>query len=460
MAGANLITLSNILKEYYMGPVVEQLNKEVLLLSRLESRSEDLIGKRAYVPLQATRTGGIGARAENATLPAAGNYSYEKAVYDLKYLYGKASVTGPSMAKTKSEAGAFLQSLKSELDGLRLDLRKDLARQVYGDGTALIAGVASIAAASGGEQVITLDVSSSAGNIKGDGKEAINKGQLYVGMVVDVLNGSSAVVTNGGGLTISAVNAATPSITVTNLSAGAVTTTSTSAFQIVRSGVAQYTATESPSASNPGTYALSDEIDGLRRIVGGTDTSGTVAVTAALGGITPTGSNSWWAPQTATLEDTSANASGTYDLAFDDIQKIINKVRVAGGMPTAMITSMGVHREFYNLFTNMITYNDPDQRGLDFGAGFRTLTYNGMPVVADIDAPYGHLFLLDESTLKVFSDQDFHFLDTDGQTLRQSGDKDAFEAVMVRYMNMGATRRNNQAVLANIAVDGGLDLGF
>ena len=159
MAGANLTTLSNILKEYYQGPVVEQLNKEVLLLGRLESKSEDLVGKRAYVPLSATRTGGIGARAENATLPAAGNLSYDKAVYDLKYLYGKVSVTGPSMAKTKSEAGAFLQVLKSELDGLRMDLRKDLARQVYGDGTGVIAGVASVAAASAGSQVITLDTS-------------------------------------------------------------------------------------------------------------------------------------------------------------------------------------------------------------------------------------------------------------------------------------------------------------
>ena len=99
MAGATLTTLSNILKEYYMGPVVEQLNKEVLLLSRIESRSEDLVGKRAYVPLQATRTGGIGARAEAEALPDAGQRTYEKAVFDLKYLYGKAQVTGPSMAR-------------------------------------------------------------------------------------------------------------------------------------------------------------------------------------------------------------------------------------------------------------------------------------------------------------------------------------------------------------------------
>lgn len=448
MAGANLITLSNILKEYYQGPVVEQLNKEVLMLSRLESKSEDLVGKRAYVPLSATRTGGIGARAENATLPAAGNLSYDKAVYDLKYLYGKVSVTGPSMAKTKSEAGAFLQSLKSELDGLRLDLRKDLARQVYGDGTGVIAGVASIASASGGAQVITLDVSSSGGNVVGDGKEAINKGQLYVGMVVDVKDGSNATVTNGTGLSITAVDASVPSVTVTNVG-GALTTTSTGAFVLVRSGVAQYSSTESPSTSNPGTYALSDEVDGLQRIV---------STTVALGGITPTGSNSWWAAQSVTPE-ASANASGTRALAFDDVQKALNKVRTAGGTPSAMVTTLGVQREVYNLFQTQAVYTENISTP-DYSAGFRTLTYAGLPIIADIEAPYGKMYILDESTLKVYSDQDFHFLDADGQTMRQSGDKDAFEAVMVRYMNMGATRRNNQCVINNIAVDSALDLGF
>ena len=214
MAGANLSTLSDILKEYYMGPVVEQLNKEVLLLSRLESRSEDLVGKRAYVPLSASRTTGIGARAENGTLPGAGNMSYNKAVYDLKYLYGKVSVTGPSMAKTKSEAGAFLQVLKSELDGLRLDLRKDLARQIYGDGTGVIAGVASVAAVSSSQQVITLDANASSGYVAGEGKEAINKGQLYVGMLITIKDGSNATVSSGDALIIKAVDASTPSITV------------------------------------------------------------------------------------------------------------------------------------------------------------------------------------------------------------------------------------------------------
>jgi hypothetical protein len=102
MAGATLTTLSDILKEYYLGPVAEQLNNEVLLLSRIDSRSEDLVGKRAYVPLHVSRSGGIGARGEAGTLPTAGNQDYDKAVYDLKYLYGRVQVTGPSMAKTKN----------------------------------------------------------------------------------------------------------------------------------------------------------------------------------------------------------------------------------------------------------------------------------------------------------------------------------------------------------------------
>ena len=178
MAGANLSTLSTILKEYYLGPVTEQLNNEVLLLSRLEAKSEDLVGKRAYVPLHWGRSGGVGARSEAAALPSAGKQQYERAVYDLKYLYGRVEVTGPSMAKTKNEAGAFLQALKSELDGVRNDLKKDLARQVYGNGTGTVATVAADAANSTTVAYV--------------GTEPIRKGQLYPGFVATIFDASAA----------------------------------------------------------------------------------------------------------------------------------------------------------------------------------------------------------------------------------------------------------------------------
>lgn len=463
MAGATLTTLSNILKEYYMGPVVEQLNKEVLLLSRIESRSEDLVGKRAYVPLQATRTGGIGARAEASTLPDAGQRTYEKAVFDLKYLYGKAQVTGPSMAKTKSEAGSFLQALKSELDGLRVDLRKDLARQIYGDGTAVIASVTAISAlgatvsgvtAGAGDCIVTLKANTTSGYEKGEGSEAINKGQLYTGAVLQLQTSAGAAVSNGKLTVVSVHPDAASGVHLIVVTPATGTAPTYAAGQtLVRFGVAQYNLT-GPLEAN--TYSLSDEIDGLRRLI--SDTTTTTDPGYNVGGVT--NAQSWWKAQSVTPEAAATN--GVRLLSFDDIQKAINKVRNAGGMPTAIITSLGVQREIYNLFVAANTVYTEQISTPDYQAGFRTLTYAGLPIIADMDAPYGTMYILDESSLKVFSDQDFHFLDTDGQTLRQAGNTDAFEAVMVRYMNVGMVRRNNQAVINNIAVDGAgnFDRGF
>jgi len=430
---ANLGTLSEILKEYYLGPVAEQLNNEVLLVSRLESRSEDLVGKRAYVPLHYGRSTGVGARGENAALPEAGAQAYDKAVYDLKYLYGRVEVTGPSMAKTKNEAASFLQALKSELDGIRNDLRKDLARQVYGDGT----GVIATGVTSGTHTTTTIEV----------GSEPLRKGQIYPGMRINVYDDSvSADHTHSGGavFTVASVNLTTGVVTTTETASTAFNDDDT----IRRAGVNQYAPQEAPvqpPPNNPGTFAASDEIDGLRRIVSDAP--------AAFGGITPTGSNTWW--DNVRLDVASLN-SGT--LSFGLIQQGLNLARINGGMPTAVITSLGVQREFYNLFQNDVQYIDPES--LNYAQGFKALSYNGMPVVADIDAPYGNMYILDESTLKVFSDQDWHFLDADGMTLRQVTGFDKFEAIMARYMNLGATRRNNHVVLTGIEVDGNADEGF
>jgi hypothetical protein len=431
-----IANLSNILKEYYLGPVVEQLNNEVLLLSRLESRSEDLVGKRAYVPLHTGRTSGIGARGELQTLPTAGKQAYDKAVYDLKYLYGRVQVSGPSMAKTKNEAGAFLQALKSELDGVRNDLKKDLARQVYGAGNGVIGGVADIAAASGGAQVITLDSS-----------EPIRKGHFYVGMVVDVLTTatSNTLASNGGGLPITAVDVATPSITVTNVG-GALATTSETDFVITRAGAR--TASGYPNGDSD-TGPLSNEIDGIQRIVPSD-------AAANFGGITTTAGSFW---DNIRVDPASGAASNPDDISLEILQKAMNQVRIAGGMPSVMLTTLGIQRDFYMLLQDQVRYTEPTT----FRAGFSTLEYAGMPMIADIDAPFGRLYLLDETNLKVFSDQDFHFLDMDGQTLRQVSNLDAYEAIMVRYMNLGATRRNTQAVIGDstspITVGGSADIG-
>ena len=439
MAGANLTTLSSILKEYYLGPVTEQLNNSVLLLSRLEAKSEDLVGKRAYVPLHHGRSTGVGARGENIPLPQAGKQDYDKAVFDLKYLYGRVEVTGPSMAKTKNEAGAFLQALKSELDGVRNDLKKDLARQVYGDGSGVIATISSST------------TGSTSGTITLSSAEPLRKGQLYVGMALDVYTSAQAarnVAANttatgsAGGIVITAVNLSTPSITVNGNCAGFA-----NGDLLVRAGISIADSTTVGEVNS-----WSDEVDGLQRIVSSSANQ--------FGGIDAT-AKSWWDNQRIPLTtgtDLDSTRAGTQNLSFGVVQQAMNLVKIAGGNPTAIVTSLGVQREFYNLFQTQVRYIDPES--LSYKQGFQTLMYNNMPVIADIDAPYSNMYILDESTIKVFSDQDWHFLDADGLTLRQVSGYDKFEAILARYMNLGASRRNNQAVVTGILVDGANDAGY
>ena len=438
MAGADLNSLSKILKEYYLGPVTEQLNNTFLLLSRLEARSEDLVGKRAYVPLHYGRSTGIGARGEAKALPLAGKQSYDKAVYDLKYLYGRVEVTGPSMAKTKNEAGAFLQALKSELDGVRNDLKKDLARQVYGDGTAALAVVKTSASNSTTKAYLS-DAT----------KEALRKGQIYVGMALNVVDASTGVLVSGSDpitYTVSAVSLSDPSITVTPALGAAFD----NGDYLIRAGV---DITDVTTAGDVNSW--SDEIDGLQRIV-------PAAAAYQFGGIdAAVAANAWWDNQridVTSASDQDSVRAGTQNLTFGTVQQAMNLVKIAGGNPSVIVTSLGVQREFYNLFQTQVRYIDPES--LTYKQGFQTLMYNNMPVIADIDAPYGNMYILDESTLKVFSDQDWHFLDADGLTLRQVTGYDKFEAILARYMNLGASRRNNQAVISGIKVDGATDAGY
>lgn len=406
MAGATLATLSALLKDYYLPPVVEQLNNEVLLLQRLEKRDQELYGNQAIVPLHTGRSGGIGARAESQALPAPGNQVYKKAVFDLKYLYGRVRVSGPSMAKTSSEAGAFLQSLKSEMDGIRNDLRKDVSRQIYGDGTAIVSGLTG-----GGTGTATLTLSSS---------EPLLHGWLYPGMVIDI--GTAAAPTSAtAGSTITAVNLTTPSITISGGTAP--TPTVTAASKVFRQG----------SAGASAVY----EIDaGLQALVS--------AATNTVGGINKA---------TDTIWDNGRDTSGGA-LSRDKMMIAFNKQRIAGGNVTSIIGSFGLQRAYYNTFTagtaGVIQYTTPTR----LKGGFEALEFMGQPFIADIDAPFGSLFFLDESTLKVFQNKDWHFLDEDGNVLKWNNGFDEWEAVLARYMNLGASRLNNQYVMTGLTDTG------
>jgi hypothetical protein len=402
MPGAIIQTVSSLLKDVYLPPVVEQLNNEVELLSRLEKVKDfQMVGNQVVVPLHTNRSGGIGSRTESGgnppRLPDAGNQTWARAVYDLTYHYGRIQVSGAAMAKTKAQVGSFLDVLKSEMDFLKNDLRKDLARQVWGPSDGNTTG--------GNGRIVTCGSTSSSSTVVLNSAEPLRKGHLYVGMRVDIgTAGSPTSLINGEAIT--AVNVATPSITVTT----AITTT-TSNF-VCRAG-------------NAG-----NEINNLQTVIA--DAANTFGgINAASAG------NEYW--------DNNRDLTAT-TLSLDRLQQMWNTIRVKGNKtPSILLTTPAGQRIYYNLLQSQVRYTEP----LKIKSGYdkEALAFNNSVLIDDVDARFGRVYFVDTDHIKNFSNEDWHWLAEDGDVLKWVTNYDAWEAGIATYFQLGVDRRNTMGVL-------------
>ena len=383
--------LDPVLKDIYGPKVFEQLNNEIMVFQLLDVTSENLVGRQVILGLHSARSGGVGARDEGDDLPSASAQGYKKAIYDLKYLYGRGQVTGPAMIRTRSDVGSMVNALRDEMTRIRDDLLLDVARQVYSDGSATVA----TAAANTTQTTLTLQ-----------SDEAIRKGFLYVNQVIDIGSAGNPV-SVASARTITDVNVSTPSITI---SGAAVTTSAGDRISVA--------------GSRRTTDGSSKEMDGLLKLVN--PTAG-----VSVGGIDPTvaGQRFW---------DNMRDSSGT--LSLDNMRKWTNQVRVAGGQIGLISTSFGIQRSVYNLLQSQIRFTGEQVTKLR--GGFQSLDFDGYPLVADRLHPFGKMLLLDKRFLKLYAATDWQFIDDDGHVLQRVTGKDAFEFALRRYANFGISRRN------------------
>jgi len=408
MPGALVSTVSNVLKDRYMGPLNRQLNDEILVfqLLDLDSKSIDLDGNRAVVPLHKGRSSGIGARLEAETLPTAGFQVFDKAVYDLTYQYGRAQFTGQAIQKTKTDAGAFIRVMTEELDRLREDLALDMARQVYGDGTAKIATLNDTATSA--THVIL-------------SAEPIDKGYLYANMQVDV------------------GTVANPVLKLTNdkiVSVSGVTVVFTTSFTAA--------VTDFIFRAGNAAAAVSKELTGLQAILGSTSN--------IVGGINrATAGNEYWRP----IVDSAGGVISLSNLMIE-----ANKLKAQGAKPgdQLVLTDDGISRRLFETAefkTNVRFVNETELNagftGLKFASGGALIN-----LVSDRLTPWGQVMFLDKKRLKVFSPGGWQFLDRDGLTIRWVSDQDAYQAVLFRYINLGTGRSNTSGSMTGITDTNGV----
>jgi hypothetical protein len=120
MATQTLSTADAILKDLYVGPIIEQLNYKTYLLDQIERDSDsiDHTGRRAVWPVHKSNNRGRGVLHDGGQLPTAGRQDWMDAIIPIKYHAYGISVSDAAIEGSKRNEGAFINILEAETKGV------------------------------------------------------------------------------------------------------------------------------------------------------------------------------------------------------------------------------------------------------------------------------------------------------------------------------------------------------
>ena len=397
---ATLTTVAGILKEVYEGDVTDQLQEDAVAMKRIQSNSEgvfeDAGGKFVRFPIRTQRNHGISYRGEGIQLANSGQQAYLQAQESLKYGYGRVRFTGQVMGLANSNPKAFVNAMDQEISGLKSDVARDNNRIAWGSSS----GFANTG--------LTGIITTLTGTNTSTTCNAPLNNQVEVGMALDqILAGAGTVVVAGGSVGFVVLSVASNELSfVVDISQTFVT-----GNHVARTG------------------NIGQEPFGLTALCTNTGT---------LHGInSATAGNETWKASRDDSTSTTLNEA-LMITACDDMR------RKGGDKPTVVFCSLGVRRAYFNQLTSLRRYNEVKS----WEGGLVGLSFNygtEIPVVEDLDCPTSSMYFVNEKQMTVYSNQDWHFDDSDGNLLKWVPNFDAYEAYFKRYWQLVIHKRNASA---------------
>jgi hypothetical protein len=384
----SLETAEKALKSLYLGVVSEQLNLGTNpLVAKIQQTTSDVFGKDIIKMVSYGINGGIGAGLETGDLPLASGNNYAQFRVELKNLFGTIEITDKAIRASENTAGAFVNLLNAEMEGLLKASKFSFGRMIFGDGSGYLGTVLSTDSTD--KKKITV----------ADSKNFME------GMIVDICVPNGTIET--GKTKILKVDRAENIVTV---SANASTLTSSHTFYI------------------QGSRGL--ELTGLGAIFG----SGT-----SLYGLTKA-DNPW-------LKPVISNLNGAVVSPFAVQRVLDNAEERYGAAADIIVSSYGVKRAmFEELSANRLNV---DYQNLD--GGYKALSFSGIPWVADRFVEKGSLYALNSNDFKLHQLCDWRWLESEsGKVLNQLSNKAAYKATLVKYADLICERPCGQAKLINI----------
>ncbi len=132
----SLSTADSALKNVYLEVIANQLNNDVdPFYAKISQITQDITGNEIKKLISVGINGGIGAGTEVGSLPTPKENNYLSLTSKLKNLYGTLEISDKALRASRDEAGAFLNLLNAEVENLIESSKFNLRRMLYGDGT-------------------------------------------------------------------------------------------------------------------------------------------------------------------------------------------------------------------------------------------------------------------------------------------------------------------------------------
>lgn len=386
-----LTTADNALKNVYLGVVSEQLNTNINpLLAKIKQTTSDVWGKDIVKLAPYGLNGGVGAGSEDGDLPLAGGNTYAQFRLALKNLYGKIEISDKAIRASSSSAGAFVNLLNAEMEGLLRASSYNFGRMLYGDGSGKLATIASNTAS----QVVVDSV--------------LN---VMEGMMVDVVDDSGNVTEGYNAVRISSINRATKTIT----------------FQ----GKTSMTANALQNKILVVQGSFNKEITGLGAIF---------KSTGSLYGLNRA-DYGWMIPYMRELDGEKDITDIIMQMAIDELEQN------ADSKVDFIVCSAGVKRA-YQEYLSQYRHN---VEVMDLAGGYKAISYNGIPLVSDRFVENGTMYLLNTKEFNLHQLCDWKWLEgEDGRVIRQNQNKPTYSATLVKYADIICDKPSGQAKISNI----------
>lgn len=399
-----LADVSNALHNILLPYVRDNFPSQTIILDQVKRNSGvTFMNNKFFAPMRSSRHGGVTNLASDASNTVSGTAGLAQANVSVKIMSGAFDISKLAIDATKSSQSSVTQALTYQAKALATDFARSANRQIYGDGSGIIAQVGGSASGSTFSIIprnsSTIDdgrALDTYGTVNGD----IAPGKyLAPGMVVAIGSPGTALGT------ISSVNSGSTTGTVT-LTGNQASAANNSLYLVDGSGL------------GAGTFELTGIKNALSSTTGTNQYAGVARSTLG------------WTPQFGSeSESLTLTRMEQYYLAAREYSQVGDKY--------AIFVNKTLYRKYGDILTSMRRTVDTADllggwKGLEFAAGA-----GDVGVFLDYDVPDGEVVIMNMDSWTICQVSDLGWLeDPNGGSLLRLSNKIQYQAEMAWFLEL------------------------